>query len=56
MMSRNPLAIGLAVALACIGAGASAQTGDTLAKIKSSGVITIGARDSQVPFSYKTCN
>lgn len=53
MMSRNPLAIGLAVALACIGAGASAQTGDTLAKIKSSGVITIGARDSQVPFSYK---
>ena len=32
--------------------GASAQDG-TLGKIKSSGAITIGARDSQIPFSYK---
>lgn len=32
--------------------GAAAQA-DTLARIKSSGAITIGARDSQIPLSYQ---
>jgi ABC-type amino acid transport substrate-binding protein len=41
-----------ALALACLCTVALAQ-GDTLAKIKESGVITIGARDTQLPFSYK---
>jgi ABC-type amino acid transport substrate-binding protein len=41
-----------ALALACLCTAALAQ-GDTLAKIKESGVITIGARDTQLPFSYK---
>src|SRR5688572_26894241 len=41
-----------ALALACVCTVALAQ-GDTLAKIKESGVITIGARDTQLPFSYK---
>ncbi|HVR50555.1 MAG TPA: amino acid ABC transporter substrate-binding protein [Pseudorhodoferax sp.] len=44
------LTLAVAATLAC--ASASAQS-DTLAKIKSSGTITIGARDSQIPFSYK---
>lgn len=30
-----------------------AQQSDTLAKVKDSGFITIGARDTQAPFSYK---
>jgi ABC-type amino acid transport substrate-binding protein len=53
MTSHRSLAtgLGLAVALAC--GTAAAQNNDTLAKVKASGVITIGARDSQVPFSYK---
>lgn len=37
----------------CSAAGALAQTGDTLAKIKQSGVIAIGSRDTQIPFSYR---
>jgi ABC-type amino acid transport substrate-binding protein len=45
-----PLALALSAAL--LATNAAAQS-DTLAKIKSSGVITIGARDSQIPFSYK---
>ncbi|MGC3986192.1 MAG: amino acid ABC transporter substrate-binding protein [Pseudorhodoferax sp.] len=44
------LTIAVAAALAC---GQAAAQSDTLAKIKSSGAITIGARDSQIPFSYK---
>lgn len=44
------LTIAMAAALAC---GQAAAQSDTLAKIKSSGAITIGARDSQIPFSYK---
>jgi len=35
----------------CFAVGASAQTG-TLKKIKDSGTITIGHRDSSIPFSY----
>jgi ABC-type amino acid transport substrate-binding protein len=45
-----PFALALSAAL--LATNAAAQS-DTLAKIKSSGVITIGARDSQIPFSYK---
>ena len=43
--------LGLAAALA--GAPAAAQANDTLARIKQSGVIKIGSRDSQIPFSYQ---
>ena len=47
------IGIRLAVALAAsiVASGASAQTG-TLDKIKASGSITVGHRDSSVPFSY----
>ena len=48
---KLPLALGLALAFAC--GAASAQDGGTLQKIKDSGTIQIGARDSQIPFSYK---
>ncbi len=41
----------LAVVAMCFAVGASAQTG-TLKKIKDSGTITIGHRDSSIPFSY----
>ncbi|WP_213956533.1 transporter substrate-binding domain-containing protein [Variovorax sp. dw_954] len=50
MQSRLSLALGLAAALLC--SPVLAQS-DTLAKIKASGSIQIGGRDSQVPFSYK---
>lgn len=49
---QHLLSLTLAVAATLAGANAAAQS-DTLAKIKSSGAITIGARDSQIPFSYK---
>lgn len=44
--------------MVCLGAAfattaALAQPTDTLAKIKESGVINIGSRDTQVPFSYR---
>jgi glutamate/aspartate transport system substrate-binding protein len=45
------LAAALAASLLC--AGACAQTGDTLQKIKDSGVISLGGRDASFPFSYK---
>ncbi|MBT2326427.1 transporter substrate-binding domain-containing protein [Variovorax paradoxus] len=51
MSSKLPLAFGLVLAFAC--ATASAQESDTLRKIKESGTIHIGNRDSQIPFSYK---
>jgi glutamate/aspartate transport system substrate-binding protein len=41
----------LGVVAICFAVGASAQTG-TLKKIKDSGTITIGTRDSSIPFSY----
>lgn len=47
----QPLALGLAIAALC--SAAAAQDSGTLRKIKDSGVIEIGARDSQIPFSYK---
>ncbi len=48
---KLPLALGLTLAFAC--GAASAQDGGTLQKIKDSGFIQIGGRDSQIPFSYK---
>lgn len=48
---KRPLMFGLALALCC--GAASAQSGGTLQKIKESGMIQIGARESQIPFSYK---
>lgn len=48
---KRPLVLGLAIALCC--GAASAQSGGTLQKIKESGTIQIGARESQIPFSYK---
>ncbi|MDB5828388.1 MAG: amino acid transporter substrate-binding protein [Variovorax sp.] len=44
------MSVGLVAALACCAAIAQ---NDTLAKIKASGTVQIGGRDSQVPFSYK---
>lgn len=49
---QHLLSLTIAMAAALAGGHAAAQS-DTLAKIKSSGAITIGARDSQIPFSYK---
>ena len=43
--------LGLSLALAPLAAGAEDLTG-TLKKVKDSGAITIGYRDSSVPFSY----
>lgn len=50
MKFRLPLTLGLSAALMC--STALAQS-DTLGKIKASGSISIGGRDSQIPFSYK---
>ncbi|MGR4871577.1 amino acid ABC transporter substrate-binding protein [Variovorax sp. LARHSF232] len=50
MKSRLSATFGLCAALLC--STALAQS-DTLAKIKASGAISIGGRDSQIPFSYK---
>lgn len=52
-MNRNLTTLAAVLALACAGA-AHAQPTDTLAKIKASHSITIGGRDSQSPFSFKT--
>ncbi|MBS0451388.1 MAG: amino acid ABC transporter substrate-binding protein [Proteobacteria bacterium] len=48
---KRPFVLGLAVALGC--GAASAQSGGTLQKVRESGTIQIGARESQIPFSYK---
>ncbi|RST55309.1 amino acid ABC transporter substrate-binding protein [Variovorax sp. MHTC-1] len=50
MKFRLSLTLGLCAALLC--STALAQS-DTLSKIKASGSISIGGRDSQIPFSYK---
>lgn len=50
MKSRLSLTVGLAAVL--LSSPALAQS-DTLGKIKASGTVQIGGRDSQVPFSYK---
>lgn len=45
-----PMSVGLA---AVVFASAASAQSDTLSKIKASGTVQIGARDSQIPFSYK---
>ena len=52
-MNFKPASIALAVAIALLSCAATAQSNDTLKKIKEGGFISIGARDSQLPFSYK---
>jgi glutamate/aspartate transport system substrate-binding protein len=51
MNFRLPLAVALGTAV--LMANAVAQDSDTLSKIKASGTIQIGSRDSSIPFSYK---
>ena len=53
MIISKPLAAGLGLAITALFNTATAQDAGTLRKIKDSGVIQIGARDSQIPFSYK---
>ena len=48
----RPAALGIALVVAC--GVAAAQDSGTLRKIKDSGTIQIGSRDTQIPFSYKT--
>ncbi len=50
MKSRLSLTVGLAAVL--LSSAAMAES-DTLSKIKASGTVQIGGRDSQIPFSYK---
>ena len=47
------LTLAAAGALAALPVGAQAQSNDTLAKIKQSGVISVGYRESSIPFSYE---
>ncbi|MEO9101098.1 MAG: transporter substrate-binding domain-containing protein [Burkholderiales bacterium] len=48
-MKKQLIALAVTAALAT---GAFAQANDTLGKIKSSGVVTVGVRDSSVPLGY----
>ena len=50
-MILNKLAVSL-VALGLMAGTASAQSSDTLKKIKETGVISLGHRESSIPFSY----
>ena len=52
-MDQNRIAVAL-IASACFVAagGALAQANDTLAKVKASGLITMGIRESSIPLSY----
>ena len=54
-MDRLDLRVLICTVLACLGSstGLYAQDrSDTLDKIRSSGVITLGHRDTSIPFSY----
>ena len=52
-MKLKPAALSAATAIAVLAAGAAfAQATDTLAKVKASGVITMGVRDSSGALSY----
>ncbi|THT98462.1 transporter substrate-binding domain-containing protein [Lampropedia puyangensis] len=53
MNLSKPLSLGLGLAMAALCCTVSAQDSGTLQKIKDNGFIQIGARDSQIPFSYK---
>ena len=44
------LTLAAAGTLAVLSTGAQAQSNDTLAKIKQSGVISVGYRESSIPF------
>ena len=50
-MILNKLAVSL-IALGLMAGTASAQSSDTLKKIKETGVISLGHRESSIPFSY----
>lgn len=50
---KSRLLAGLALMGALVVGTASAQSSDTLNKIKASGVIQLGGRDASFPFSYK---
>ncbi len=47
------LTLAAAGALVVLSTGAQAQSNDTLAKIKQTGVISVGYRESSIPFSYQ---
>ncbi|QET00877.1 MULTISPECIES: glutamate/aspartate ABC transporter substrate-binding protein [Cupriavidus] len=50
--SYLPRRVLVTAALALVAAGAQAADGDTLKKIKETGVISLGHRESSIPFSY----
>jgi len=52
MNFKLSLAFGASIALLC--GAAAAQESPTLRKIKETGTVQIGSRDTQIPFSYKT--
>ena len=57
MQIKQPVArMPVAAALACAAAGAMAQSAPTLDKIKSTGAITLGYRESSFGFSYLDAN
>lgn len=57
MQIKQPVArMAMAAALACAAAGAMAQSTPTLDKIKSTGAITLGYRESSFGFSYLDAN
>jgi len=50
--SHLPRRVLVTAALLLVAAGAQAADGDTLKKIKETGVISLGHRESSIPFSY----
>ena len=57
MQIKQPVArMAMAAALACAAAGAMAPSAPTLDKIKSTGAITLGYRESSFGFSYLDAN
>jgi glutamate/aspartate transport system substrate-binding protein len=52
-MNPKTVVAGLALFVALLGQSASAQSSDTLKKIRETGVIQLGGRDASFPFSYK---
>ena len=51
-MKKQLIALAIAGTAAMLAGGAFAQANDTLGKIKSSGSVTVGVRDSSVPLGY----
>ena len=52
-MHSKTVVVGLALFVALFGNTVSAQSTDTLKKIRETGVIQLGGRDASFPFSYK---